>query len=249
MPCRQTQIGTDRSAANRVAHHAGLRTLPCGAAQAQILHRPRGLPGLSGARRKAPCDPRLQGIPRAHRPRQGDGGGIGAGTGAGIRDRRLAATPAARRVSAADFLWPVDLVIDVRGRRLEFTDATKRQAYERSGGICECHRVWQLPTSGTGCGRALSHGNQFYEHVDCDALGGLNDLDNCAVLVRTCWSLKTSSYDIPAITKDRHVADFARGIKARFGRPMVGTVASGIRKPMRGGDPIDRTTGLPWRLR
>lgn len=137
----------------------------------------------------------------------------------------------------------------MRGRRLEFSAATKREAFERSGGICECHRVWQLPTSGTGCGLALGQGNQFYEHITCDALNGLNDLDNCAVLVRTCHKLKTATYDTPAITKDRHVADFARGIKARFGRPITGSVRSGIRLRMNGRGPIDRATGLPWRPR
>lgn len=134
----------------------------------------------------------------------------------------------------------------MRGRR-EFSAATKRDAFERSGGICECHLVWQLPTSGTGCGLTLGHGNTFYEHIDPDALYGANDLGNCAALVRTCWSLKTKSYDIPAITKDRHVADFARGIKQRFGRPITGSVASGIKLRMNGREPIDRATGKPWR--
>lgn len=137
----------------------------------------------------------------------------------------------------------------MRGFRQEFPSRVKRAAFKRANGICECHRVWQLPTFGTGCGRPLGQGNQFYEHIDCDALQGANDLRNCALLVKTCWTLKTQSYDVPAITKDRHVADFARGIKTRIGRPITGSKASGIKLPMRGGGPIDRETGKPWRPR
>lgn len=138
-------------------------------------------------------------------------------------------------------------------RRREFTAATKRDAFERSGGICECHRVWQLPTCGTGCGGKLTIGNTFYEHIDPDALNGANDLDNCAVLVRTCWKLKTARYDRPAITKDRHLSDFARSIKDKLSaRPLLGTFRSGIKLPLdrsRHRDPIDRETRLPWRPR
>lgn len=133
-------------------------------------------------------------------------------------------------------------------KRLEFSTKTKRLAYERSGGVCECHRVWQLPTSGKGCGRALSHGDTFYEHIDPDALQGRNDLDNCAVLVKTCWKRKTKTYDVPAITKERHLRDFARAIKERFHRPLPGTFRSGIKLPLNG-RPIARATGMPWRPR
>lgn len=59
-------------------------------------------------------------------------------------------------------------------KRRDFSKATKRLAYERSQGICECHRVWQLPTYRTGCGVKLSPGNCFYEHIEPDPLVSLN---------------------------------------------------------------------------
>ncbi len=39
--------------------------------------------------------------------------------------------------------------------RTEFTKATKRKAFTRSSGICECHRVPKLKRP-HGCGVALS---------------------------------------------------------------------------------------------
>jgi hypothetical protein len=132
-------------------------------------------------------------------------------------------------------------------RRREFSAATRRDAYERSGGICECHRAWQLPTFGTGCGQQLVFGQFFYEHIEPAAIGGLNDLDNCAVLTKTCWKLKTLTSDRPTIEKDRHLRDFARGIKSRLSRPIAGTLRSGIKIPMDRSEPVSRETGLPWR--
>lgn len=130
-------------------------------------------------------------------------------------------------------------------KRRDFSKATKRLAYERSQGICECHRVWQLPTYRTGCGVKLSPGNCFYEHIEPDRLGGLNDLDNCAALSKTCWKLKTSGYDRPKIDKSRRVSDLARGIRREsFHRPLPGTKASGIVKPFRG-EPYYRDSGRP----
>lgn len=131
--------------------------------------------------------------------------------------------------------------------RRNFPNPVKREAWERSAGICECHLVWQLPTYKTGCGLRLGPGNTFYEHINPDKLGGLNDVDNCAVLVKTCWKLKTSGYDRPKIDKSRRQSDRARNIKSQNYRPIVGTKRSGIKLPMRfGAKPIDRRTGEPW---
>lgn len=130
--------------------------------------------------------------------------------------------------------------------RKNFTKATQREAYNRSNGICECHRVWQLPTYRTGCGVRLSPGNVFYEHIEPDRLGGLNDLDNCAALTKTCWKLKTSGYDRPKIDKSKRQHDRARGIRSSQLRPLPGTKASGIKKPMRAFSvPIYRDSGRP----
>lgn len=96
-------------------------------------------------------------------------------------------------------------------RRNNFTRETKREAHERSGGICECHLIPHVFAS--PCGRPLGTGNTFYEHIDPDAICSRNDLDNCAVLTKTCWKLKTDVHDKPLIAKVRRTGDAARGIK------------------------------------
>lgn len=118
--------------------------------------------------------------------------------------------------------------------RRNFSSRTKRQAYDRSGGICECHRVWQLPTYRSGCGVKLGAGNVFYEHIEPDKLGGLNDLSNCAALCRTCFKLKTSGYDRPTIDKSRRQQDRNRGIRPHVYRPIPGSRNSPWRKKMNG---------------
>ncbi len=133
-------------------------------------------------------------------------------------------------------------------RRNEFTTATKRDAHKRSGGICECHRIpnWPYPV----CGRPLGPGNTFYDHLDPDWFCGCNDLDNCAVLTKTCNALKTDRIDKPAIAKTKRVADRDRGISRTLkGRPLPGTRASGIRLHM-SGTPTWRDSGRPmWKGR
>ena len=100
-------------------------------------------------------------------------------------------------------------------RRLEFTARTLREAWDRSGGICECHRVPMLKRP-NGCGQKLGEGNIFYEHIVPDNIRPDNSIDNCAALCKTCWREKTDS-DRPTIAKSNHVRDRARGIKIRRG--------------------------------
>lgn len=100
--------------------------------------------------------------------------------------------------------------------RQEFSAATKREMYARSGGICECHRIPGM----VACGRPLGPGDTFYEHVIQCALGGDNSLANGAVLTKTCWRLKTAKQDLPVIAKVKRVADAHRGIAARRRRIM-----------------------------
>jgi hypothetical protein len=131
-------------------------------------------------------------------------------------------------------------------RRREFSNEVRRQAFARSGDICECARVPSLPTYGTGCGVALVTGAISYEHIVCDALEGEPTLENCACLTKTCWRLKTDTHDLPAIAKDRRQRDRNAGIRRIPDRVLPGTFRSGIKLPMHGG-PLDRATLKPWR--
>ena len=116
-------------------------------------------------------------------------------------------------------------------RRHNFTAATKDRAYVRSTGICECHRLpnWNQPI----CGRPLGPGNAFYEHIEEDAISGRNDLDNCAVLTKTCWRLRTQQ-NLATIAKSNRVRRRARGIGRERGQPMLGSKDSGWKKFMDG---------------
>jgi len=130
----------------------------------------------------------------------------------------------------------------IRHTRNNFTKPTKREAFKRSGGICECHLIPHVFKSACGC--KLSAGNTFYEHINPDAISSRNDLDNCAVLTKTCWRFKTASHDLPTIAKSNRTMDRARGIVGTQFNPIVGTKASGIKMPMRPfARPIDRRTG------
>lgn len=131
-------------------------------------------------------------------------------------------------------------------RRREFTAQTKRDAFDRSGGICECHRIPWLRRP-NGCAVKLVTGAIFYEHINTDFHSSDNSLNNCAVLTRTCWREKTSQHDLPSIAKTKRVRDLMRGIRQDFNRPLPGTHRSGIKLPMAGGA-FWRDSGKPlWR--
>ena len=98
----------------------------------------------------------------------------------------------------------------IRRARNNFSKDTKRAAYERSGGICECHLIPHVFK--VACGLRLSPGNTFYEHINPDKISGRNDLDNAAVLTKTCWKIKTATFDLPTIAKSNRTQDRARGI-------------------------------------
>ncbi len=125
-------------------------------------------------------------------------------------------------------------------RRNEFSRETKRAAYERSGGICECHRIPHVFRAACGC--PVGPGNLFYEHIDPDAICGRNDLDNCAVLTKTCWRIKTDHYDRPVIAKSNRVRDRYIGARSPSWRPMPGGRATNIKIKV-GGGVVDRRTG------
>jgi 5-methylcytosine-specific restriction enzyme A len=117
--------------------------------------------------------------------------------------------------------------------RLEFTAKTKRQAYDRSGGLCECALVPFLNRP-SGCGTKLTEGRIRYEHIIPDNIAQDNSIDNCAALSLGCWREKTDVYDRKVIAKSNHVRDRARGIKPLRSRPIPGSKASGFKKKFSG---------------
>jgi hypothetical protein len=99
-------------------------------------------------------------------------------------------------------------------RRHNFTKPVKREAWERAQGICECHRLVNVPgLVAGGCNQPLGPGNTFYEHIRIDWIRPDNSLENCAVLTKTCWRLKTAAYDLPTIAKTKRLIDAHRGIR------------------------------------
>jgi hypothetical protein len=98
--------------------------------------------------------------------------------------------------------------------RQEFTSKIKREMLDRSGGICECHRIPGMKA----CGLPLGPGNTFFEHIVQCAIGGDNSADNGAALTRTCWKLKTRMQDVPIIkrVRDRRNANYGIRPRSRF---------------------------------
>lgn len=136
----------------------------------------------------------------------------------------------------------------MRHTRSNFLKDTKRQAFERSrvNGIptCECHLIPHVfPVA---CGLPLGEGNTFYEHIDMSRVSGRNDLGNCAVLTRTCWKLKTATYDLPTIAHVRKREDRHRGIR---NAPSLPGHRFDDRKKKVSGQVVDRWTGEPRGLR
>jgi hypothetical protein len=131
--------------------------------------------------------------------------------------------------------------------RREFPDPVKRAVLDRSGGICECKLVPQLPTYGVGCGVHLGPGNTFIEHIIPDAIDGPNTASNAAALCKTCWRLKTDLYDLPIIADTTRMQDRHYGIggDGRGRNPLPGGRRDSRKRTM-SGEVVDRRTGERW---
>lgn len=106
--------------------------------------------------------------------------------------------------------------------RREFSAKTKAQAFERSGGNCEC------------CTAKLTVGKFAYDHVIPDALGGEPVLSNCEVLCTNCHGEKTAKGDVPRIaeavrTHHKHIS-----AKPPSRNPIPGSRNTRYRKRMDG---------------
>jgi len=126
--------------------------------------------------------------------------------------------------------------------RLEFKSDTKRAAFKRSNGICECHLIPWLKRP-QGCGVRLVTGSINYEHLNPDAIRPDNSLENCAVLSRTCWKEKTRD-DRKVIAKSNHSRDRDRGIRPTPMQTLPGSRRSKIKIRI-GKPPIWRDSGKP----
>lgn len=97
--------------------------------------------------------------------------------------------------------------------RREFTKATKREALNRSGLMCEAVGAMYGLLDGKRCNAPLSGGVQ-YDHIVLDANSKDNSLENCASVCIPCHRWKTSNHDTPMAAKTVRMQDKARGIRS-----------------------------------
>jgi 5-methylcytosine-specific restriction protein A len=113
--------------------------------------------------------------------------------------------------------------------RKEFPARVKAAALKRcmdDKGIPHCEGI----IHGVPCRIELRAGITHYDHDTPDGLGGEPTLENCKVLCVLCHKKKTHEEDNPRMTKADNQRKRNFGIKARKGRPLPGTKASGLRK-------------------
>lgn len=105
-------------------------------------------------------------------------------------------------------------------RRAEFSKLTKRQAYQRCGGICEaCCLVIQ--------------GTPEYDHKSPDFVSKDNSLENCQVLCYRCHRFK-SAEDRPEIDRTRRLEEKRLGLRVKRRPAMAGSRKSRWKRKMDG---------------
>lgn len=105
-------------------------------------------------------------------------------------------------------------------KRREFSQSTKDEAARLAGGVC------------VDCGGPIEE----YDHDLPCGLGGGNDVKNCKPRCRPCHKEKTKQ-DKGRMAKADRQGKKHRGERKPSqipSRPMPGTKASGVRKPMNG---------------
>jgi len=119
-------------------------------------------------------------------------------------------------------------------RHNEFPKSVKLAAWQRANGLCEY------------CTARLYPGKFDYHHDKEDVFDGEASLENCKVLCTSCHGAITSKR-APVIAKSTRQLIAHAGIKRTpKGRAMLGSKASGIKKPFYG-PPTVRSTGEIWR--
>ena len=76
---------------------------------------------------------------------------------------------------------------DHLGKRKEFSEKTKRQIAERSGGVCEANRVPDF----YGLPKACKNTAVDKDHIRPEGLGGPSTLENGADLCKPCHAIKS----------------------------------------------------------
>ena len=69
---------------------------------------------------------------------------------------------------------------------MEIPNSVKRADRMRGNGICECHRVPQLPSYGEGCGKRIGVGKSLFRTRQPGWTDRAATLENCTCLVQTC---------------------------------------------------------------
>jgi 5-methylcytosine-specific restriction protein A len=90
--------------------------------------------------------------------------------------------------------------------RTEFSKPVRREAWKRSGGLCE-----RILDTGTRCACVLTPGKFAYDHVIPDQMGGEAILSNCQVICTPCHLDKTRQ-DVADIAKAKRLEDTRLGI-------------------------------------
>jgi 5-methylcytosine-specific restriction protein A len=108
--------------------------------------------------------------------------------------------------------------------RAEFSRATKRKAWDRAGGCCQCQ---SCPAHQGRCGISLHGKVGHYDHIIAETFSHDSSLGNCQLLCVNCHDRKTAKQDIPAIAKSNRIRVRHAGIRRPrtilTGRKMDGT--------------------------
>ena len=112
----------------------------------------------------------------------------------------------------------------MKKKRQNFSDKTRAEAFLVAKGFC------------AKCQKKIAATEVWHaDHINPDFFEGRNDLENCQVLCVPCHKdkTKTDRKDIAKSNRMQKIANGERGRK-RKGPPMMGTKASGWKKPMNG---------------
>lgn len=123
--------------------------------------------------------------------------------------------------------------------RREFTRETKREAWDRSGEICEATGDLYGWPEGHRCNMPLSKGVE-YDHIDMDCNSKDNSLKNCAAVCPACHHYKTNHFDKPRAAKTLRQQDADRNIQKRNKRIFPGSRADVWKRPVGGGNAVRR---------